>query len=700
MQPSLAPEGRTATPERADAWVSGAAAGWDLCPPEVLWSTLELVAAATQAQVCGLAWDASDGGLRFVRAAGAPPDQDQLRAWLALASEDAGAADGDVHVAAVRARDGGALVGALVVRCGDGVVREDVPELVDPAARSLAAWRDHSRGETERSRAYEALVEIGTQVQAEEVHADTVLQLIVDRARDLCATDVAWLSLVDESERLVHVVGASGSHTDGFLSMAVRFGTGIGGAAVARGCTILVRDRDLYDNDLPLSVRRALEDEGVVSVLCSPMVRAGRMVGALYLGSRSPTDFGRGPAALLPALATQAAIAVENGRLYQALEDRNATLERSAAIHRDLTDASLAGEGLDHILELLGTLVGAPVTLEREPAGAALSADPTEPERASEGDELRAAVMAGDTLLGTLAAEDGFGIGALGRQALEHGATVIALELVKERAALEVEWRLHGELLDELLQRGGEPDASLRIRAEHAGIDLDVPRRIAVVRSRGEAGHDYLLRLSHFPIGPGAAPLATRRGDRVVLAIAGADPEDARQVVSSLQERARRAGVETRAGLGDRRSDLSLSLREAEAALAFAEQSRDAAALVMCEQLGPMRFLLDCRNTAQMEAFVRDRLGPLAEYDRTHRRGALLETVAAFLQHDGSQASAAAACHIHISTLKYRIGRAAEVLGGSPHDPQTRYELRLAFSVLDVLRSLDVHPLDEPVEHA
>jgi sugar diacid utilization regulator len=689
MEHMLAPR-RSATAERADAWVSGGAAGWDLCPPEVLWSTLELVAGATQARLCGLAWDASEGGLRFVRAAGPAPDQDTLRGWLALASEDA-QPDGDVHVVAVRAQDGGALVGVLIVGPGEGVARHEVPALVDPAARSLAAWRDHSRGETERSRAYEALVEIGTQLQAEEVHADTVLQLIVDRARELCATDVAWLSLVDETERLVRVVGASGSKTEAFLSMAVRFGTGIGGAAVARGCTILVRDRDLYDNDLPLSVRRALEDEGVVSVLCSPMQRAGRMIGALYLGSRSPTDFGRGPAALLPALAAQAAIAVENGRLYHALEDRNATLERSAAIHRELTDASLAGAGLDHMLELLGSLVGSPVALEREVAG-----DGGEPDPAPADHAVRAAVMAGETRLATLTVQDGSAVGALGRQALEHGATVIALELVKERAALEVEWRLHGELLDELLQRGGEPDASLRIRAEHAGIDLDVARRIAVVRSRDEAGHDYLLRLSHSPMSPGGAPLATRRGDRVVLAIASRTPDHAREVVRSLQERARRAGVETRAGLGDERRDLSLSLREAEAALSFAEHSRDAIALVACEQLGPLRFLLDCRDTAQMEAFVRDRLGPLADYDRAHRRGALLETVAAFLEHDGSQASAASACHIHLSTLKYRIARAAEVLGASPHDPQTRYELRLAFSVLDVLRSLDVHPLDDP----
>jgi sugar diacid utilization regulator len=697
MQHSLAPDGRTATPERAAAWVSGSAAGWDLCPPEVLWSTLELVAASTQARLCGLAWDASDGGLRFVRAAGEPPDQDQLSAWLALASADAQPADGDVHVAAMRAQMGGALVGALVVRPGDGIAGKEVAALVDPAARSLAAWRDHSRSETERSLAYEALVEIGTQLQAEEVHADTVLQLIVDRARELCATDVAWLSLVDESERLVRVVGASGSHTEPFLSMAVRVGTGIGGAAVARGCTILVRNRDLYDNDLPLSVRRALEDEGVVSVLCSPMVRAGRMVGALYLGSRSPTDFGTGPAAVLPALATQAAIAVENGRLYQALEDRNATLERAASIHRELTDASLAGEGLDHILELLGTLVGSPVTLDREPAGPGLTADAVEPDPPSDdGDELRAAVMAGETRLGTLAVENGFGIGALGRQALEHGATVIALELVKERTALEVEWRLHGELLDELLSADGEPDESLRMRAEHAGIDLGDPRQIVVVRSRVDTGQDYLLRLSHFPMGQAGAPLATRRGDRVVLAISGADAQQTREVVASLQERARRAGVETRAGLGDRRTDLSLSLREAEAALAFAEHSRDTVALVTCEQLGPLRFLLDCRDTRQMEAFVRERLGPLADYDRTHRRGSLLETVAAFLEHDGSQANAASACHIHISTLKYRIARAAEVLGVAPHDPQTRYELRLAFSVLDVLRSLDVDPLDHP----
>jgi hypothetical protein len=43
---------------------------------------------------------------------------------------------------------------------------------------------------------------------------------------------------------------------------------------------------------------------------------------------------------------------------------------------------------------------------------------------------------------------------------------------------------------------------------------------------------------------------------------------------------------------------------------------------------------------------------------------------------------------VHVSTLKYRLGRIAELLGRPVTDPQVQFELRLAFSTLDVLAAL------------
>src|ERR1700682_1953920 len=65
-------------------------------------------------------------------------------------------------------------------------------------------------------------------------------------------------------------------------------------------------------------------------------------------------------------------------------------------------------------------------------------------------------VRAGSVMLGMLAVSvDEKTADSGGRRlALEHGSTVLALELSKERAAAEVERRLRGDLVEEVLAGG------------------------------------------------------------------------------------------------------------------------------------------------------------------------------------------------------------------------------------------------------
>jgi DNA-binding PucR family transcriptional regulator len=86
---------------------------------------------------------------------------------------------------------------------------------------------------------------------------------------------------------------------------------------------------------------------------------------------------------------------------------------------------------------------------------------------------------------------------------------------------------------------------------------------------------------------------------------------------------------------------------------------------------------------------VRAALGPVAQYDRKGNAD-LLHTLAAFFRSGGHHPTAAAACHIHSSTLKYRLGRITTILERSLTDPQTQFELMLAFATLDALRSLGI----------
>jgi DNA-binding PucR family transcriptional regulator len=670
-------------------------------PWPAITSALEIAARALDADVCALLWrTARNGGITAVVGGPVEPSDSQRAQWLALgqARRRSGfvetSPDG-VAIASVRV-PGAFGLGALVVRSRAHIPEAKAPHEVLVAASSVVGHLLR-RGDPrdDRARAFKALFEIAAQIQAQEANADASLALIVEHARGLLDTDVAWLALVDELGERLRIAASDGTSTAEFMRMQVKVGTGIGGVALRDGRPVAVRDVADYANGMPASVHMALAGEGVRSILCAPMVRDGAMVGALYIGSHRLTDFGEEAASLLSALAAQAAVTIENARLYQALAEKNEMLERSEEIHRLLTDASLAGAGLDSITIELARLVdrdlalvvhdGMPRPMLYSSNPALATPTPIDPDTLADADaDSRVAVMASAVELGTLLALGADRLTPLQRRALEHGATVIALELVKDQAAVEVEWRMRGELLEELLRSPAPLSDSVIARAERAGVDLTRPHRLAVLKPADGVSMSSLLDLLRRALrGCGQADgLIARRGDHIVLAVPDDVDGGVAALVRTIQKKASRAGTAFSCGLSRASDTLAAALREAEAALGLAV-ARDGV-FVGYEDLGPLRFLLDAPDTTEMSSLVQELLGPLAQRDSA-KGSDLLVTLRVFLECGGHHPSTCERCHIHASTLKYRLSRIATVLGRSLADPSTRFELNLAFELLRVL---------------
>ena len=84
---------------------------------------------------------------------------------------------------------------------------------------------------------------------------------------------------------------------------------------------------------------------------------------------------------------------------------------------------------------------------------------------------------------------------------------------------------------------------------------------------------------------------------------------------------------------------------------------------------------------------VREQIGPLIDHDAT-RKAPLIPTLRAYLDANGHQPTAAAACFIHVSTLKYRLKKIRELLDGDLSDPEVGFQLRLAFKLMDLQDAL------------
>ena len=61
----------------------------------------------------------------------------------------------------------------------------------------------------------------------------------------------------------------------------------------------------------------------------------------------------------------------------------------------------------------------------------------------------------------------------------------------------------------------------------------------------------------------------------------------------------------------------------------------------------------------------------------------LLETLAAWLDHQGNVPQVAEALQVHPQTVRYRLGQLRELFGEALEDPEARFELALAVRAIE-----------------
>lgn len=190
-----------------------------------------------------------------------------------------------------------------------------------------------------REQEAEALYRVSTEISALS-DVNRVLNLVVEKARALLDSEAAVLCLRHAETR--QLVTRAGSGTLGAFAV---------GTPSLTDCPA-VYDSGLNPNGLSgqngcLPNCAVLEDEGLQACLAVPLRRGEERIGALCVGSRRAHPFTAEDHRLLDGLATQAAIAIENARLYEQTQQL-AVLEERDRIAREMHD------GLAQILGYIG----------------------------------------------------------------------------------------------------------------------------------------------------------------------------------------------------------------------------------------------------------------------------------------------------------------------------------------------------------
>ncbi|HEV7811262.1 MAG TPA: GAF domain-containing protein, partial [Candidatus Limnocylindrales bacterium] len=195
----------------------------------------------------------------------------------------------------------------------------------------------------ERRRAAEerALREIAARITAIRDPAD-LLQDVVDAAARLLHADRVRIDLVGPGGGRVgwaHL--GAGDHIGGAAvdEEGEAFEYGASGRAIAERRTVVVDDYpsdETFEHDPELD--RAVEADGIRSLIVTPMIAEDGLLGVLQVGSGDVAAFGPEQVALAEALAHQAAIAIRNSRLVQALEKSAQEIRRRARAEQELRE--------------------------------------------------------------------------------------------------------------------------------------------------------------------------------------------------------------------------------------------------------------------------------------------------------------------------------------------------------------------------
>ncbi|MFF9851748.1 helix-turn-helix domain-containing protein [Streptomyces litmocidini] len=537
---------------------------------------------------------------------------------------------------------------------------------------------------------------------------DAVLRAIVQRARSLLGTEVAYLSLNDPAAGDTYMRVTEGSVSARFQQVRLGMGEGLGGLVAQTARPYVTED---YFEDPRFQHTRtidaAVRDEGLVAILGVPLSLGSQVIGVLFAADRRARVFEREQVALLGSLAAHAAVAIDTANLLaetrsalaeleranDIIREHSGVIERASEVHDRLSELVLHGGGVHDVADAVSEVLGGTVEFTEAGAGSARRAGG---HAVREGDDWVAAVSAGGETLGALVLHGQPDLDPVDQRTLERAALVTSLLLLARRSAGEAEQRVRGELLDDLLDAPDRDRRLLRERAARLRTDSEAPHVVLAARidraaddaseadagGRESADRQRLWSAASHLAATRHGLASARDGGTVLLLPLGpgeSAADLARQTARHLGGTLREpvtvgASAPVRTPL-DRPDQVAVAYQEARRcldALVLLHRSGQGAA---AEDLGFLGLLL--ADGRDIDGFVGRTIGQVVAYDR--RRGTeLVRTLDAYFASGMSPARTKDELHVHVNTVAQRLERVGRLLGPDWQSPARALEIQLA----------------------
>lgn len=563
---------------------------------------------------------------------------------------------------------------------------------------------------------------------------ELVLQAIVRRARQIFATDIGYLTHYDRIRNDFYIRATDGATSDRFRNVRVPPDHGICGHVLKHKtpyhCNNYMQDQGFtHDNGIDL----AIADEGVCSLLGAPLMVGNHCIGILCVCDRQPRSHEPWEISMLATLAAQAAIAIENARLFQETQvalqqvsEANAMLHRhtteladAAEAHEQMTKLAARGGTVTDILQMVASLLGGEVALLNEAEQLTYHASaPTISNTAQLADLFQniavqdlvhkaltqsrlsgqsqtvapapdlvlkiAAITGANGLLGAMLMLSRGAMSETQVRTFERGALVAGVALLSEERSKHALSSRSIATIRSLVTWQQEPLNVLQALTEPLGLDLNAPLRIMALHI--ESNHlEYALRRIR-PRLPDSVLMETLDGLIVAIYAAHDADETEAAVRSKLIQDPRLSVVGVYSDTIAQVKALPPCFRSLKRCIDVLLALKRDNELVSESLFAMYALLFEQRGTKDLTSFIQAGVGDLITHD-LRRHTDMCGTLLAYLDASQSFKIAADALGIHVNTLRQRLETIDQLLGDWRNSSKT-LEIHIALRMHKLNRSL------------
>ncbi|HET8758995.1 MAG TPA: helix-turn-helix domain-containing protein [Solirubrobacteraceae bacterium] len=381
-------------------------------------------------------------------------------------------------------------------------------------------------------------------------------------------------------------------------------------------------------------------------------------------------------------------------------------VERLRAVHLQMLDAVLTGEGLSAVADLAAEAARGPVVIVVPRLGVAVASAGGEKalrglrHYIGEHGRGRVAPVPAEVVAEVPIASGDERIGGVvllqpGRpepEAVEflHLAAVAALtEVAVEEAREEVEENVRGSFLEELRERPDAIDAADVVRrAARLGCDLSAGAVVLCAELTSERPRHVVALIGSEYAGALAQHLEGGASGRVYALLPAAGDQTATVAAArTLAGRLQRHGMVALSSFYADPGELGRAIQEAELVLEVLQRG-DGLGGPIQEDIGTGTYRLLFRVLAshpeEVRSFYEDTVAAIVRYDDQYRTD-LVQTLEAYLEHNCNMNATAAAIYAHRHTVAYRLERVKELSGLDPMQTEDRERLGLGLKAYRII---------------